>query len=141
MCIVSIREWGGITPKGSIDELHIYQTQRGKSKVNISLCQRKNYKSTDLEEIWSRFIQIKPGVSHIELHIPEKPLTPKNIREALKGTQWKFWKEALFVKYDNNIKVNLLLDTIAIKYFPDGKKVLPSIIYPGMCVFSGIRYV
>ena len=39
-------------------------------------------------------------VLHLEVHLPEKPLTPKNIGEALKGYQIQFCKEALFVQYD-----------------------------------------
>ena len=32
--------------------------------------------------------------------LPEKPATPNNIGEGLKGTQRQFRKEALFVQYD-----------------------------------------
>ena len=41
---------------------------------------------TDLGDIWSRFDQVIPVVSHIEVHLPDKALSPKNIVEALKGT-------------------------------------------------------
>ena len=39
-------------------------------------------------------------ISHIEVRIPEKPLTSKNIDEYLKDPQIQLWKEALFMQYD-----------------------------------------
>ena len=39
-------------------------------------------------------------VSHIEVSLPEKPLTPNNIVEALKGPQRQLLKETLFVQYE-----------------------------------------
>ena len=41
----------------------------------------------DIEEIWSIFDQVKHVVSHIESHIPEKLIIPKNTGEAIKGSQ------------------------------------------------------
>ena len=67
-------------------------------------------------------------VSHIEVILPEKPQTPNNIDEALKGHQRQIWKESLLVKYDNSKRFNLLSDIVTIKYVPDGTKVLRSII-------------
>ena len=67
-------------------------------------------------------------VSHIELRLPNKPPTPKNIGKGLKGLQKKSLKEALFVQYFKNKNVSLLLDTIPIKSLPEGKKVLCSLI-------------
>ena len=71
-------------------------------------------------------------VSHIEVHLPNKNPTPKNIGEGLKGPQRKFWKESLFVKYDKNKNISLLSDPIPIKYLPEGTKVLCSIIDPSI---------
>ena len=68
-----------------------------------------------LEVIHYRFDQFRPVVSHIEVSLPEKPLTPDNIGEYLKGTQRYLWKEVFFVKYDKNINVSLISDTISIK--------------------------
>ena len=65
-------------------ELQSYQTQRGKSKLDISLFRRKIYQLTDIEEICSIFNQVWPVVSHLEFSLPENPRTPKEIRESLK---------------------------------------------------------
>ena len=97
-----------------LDELNRHQTPRVKSKINISLIIRKSYKSTYLEEIRSRFDQVRPVVSHIEVRLPKKPPTPRNIGDALGGPQIQFWKEALFVQYDQNKNVSLLLAPIPI---------------------------
>ena len=93
-----------------------------KSKVNISICRRKSYQRTYIENICSIFDQARPVVSHLEVHLLKKPPTPKNISEGLKGPQRQFWKESLFVKYDKNKNVSLLSDPIPIKSFPEGKK-------------------
>ena len=45
------------------------------------------------------FDQARPLVSHLEFNLLEKPITPNNIGEALKGPQRQFWKYALFVQY------------------------------------------
>ena len=39
-------------------------------------------------------------VSHTEVSLPENPITPNNIGEAIKGLYKQIWKESLFVKYD-----------------------------------------
>ena len=41
-------------------------------------------------------------VSHVEICLPKKPPTPKNIGDAVGGPQREFWKEALFVQYEHN---------------------------------------
>ena len=41
-------------------------------------------------------------VSHIEVSLPEKPITTNNISESIKVPHRQIWKEALFVKYENN---------------------------------------
>ena len=102
MWIIAINGQDNITYQGALDELNIHQTTRGKYKVNISLCIRKSYQRTDLEEICSRFDQVRPVVSHIEILLPKKPTTPNNIGEGLKVLQRQFWKEYLFVIYDKN---------------------------------------
>ena len=67
MWIVAINGEEPITAQGVIDELNCHQTSRGKSKIKISLCRRKRYQRTDLEEIRSRFDQVRPVVSHLEV--------------------------------------------------------------------------
>ena len=71
-------------------------------------------------------------VSHLEVRLPKKPPTPKNIGDALGGPQRQFWKEGIFVKYDKNKNVSLLSDPVPIKYLPEGKKVLCSLIAPSI---------
>ena len=48
----------------------------------------------------SIFDQVRPAVSNIEVVLPNKPTTTKNIDEGLKGPQRKFWKEALLIQYE-----------------------------------------
>ena len=67
-------------------------------------------------------------VSHLEVRLPKKPSTLKNIGGALGGPQRKFWKESFFVQYDKNKNVSLLSAPIPIKSLPEGKKVLRSLI-------------
>ena len=78
-----------ITSKGALDERQRYHTNCGKSNVNISLCQRKSYQRTDIEEIWSIFDQVRPVVSHLVFFITEEPINLKNIGESLKVTHHK----------------------------------------------------
>ena len=61
----------------------------------------------DLEYIWSKFDQVIPMVSHIEVSLPEKNIDPNKIGEAIKGPHNKTLKEALFLKYDKNKSSNL----------------------------------
>ena len=100
--------------------------------IKISLFIRKSYQRTDLEEIHSRFDQFRPVVSHLEVHLPKKPPTPKNIGDALIGTQRKLWKEAFLVQYDKNKNVSLISSPIPIKSIPEGKKVIHSLISPSI---------
>ena len=51
---------------------------------------------TDLEEIRSRFDQVRPVVSHLEVCLPNKTPTPKNIGEDLGVPQRQFLKEDFF---------------------------------------------
>ena len=53
--IVAINGEEPIKAQGVLDELNSHQTPREKSKIKISLCRRKSYQRTDLEEIRSRF--------------------------------------------------------------------------------------
>ena len=94
--IVAINGEEPITDQGVLDALNRHQTPRGKSKINISLCIRKSYQRTYLEEIRSRFDQVRPVVSHLEVCLPKKTLTPKNIGDVLGGPQRKLWKEDFF---------------------------------------------
>ena len=106
--IISINGEETITTQGTLDELHHYHTQCGKCKVNISLCRSRIYQRTDIEEIRPIFDQVIPVVSHLEVCLSEKHLTPKNIGEDIKGPQRQFWKEALCVQYEKNKYSNLL---------------------------------
>ena len=92
MWIVAINGEEPITTQGVLDELNRRQTPQGKSKIKIRLCRRKSYQRTDLEEIRSRFDQVRPVVSHLEVRLPNKPPTPNNIGDALGGPQRQFWK-------------------------------------------------
>ena len=76
-----------------LDELNLHQAPHVKSKIKISLCRRKSYQRTYLEEIRSRFDQVRPVVSHLEVCLPNKPPTPKNIGEGLKVPKRQFWKK------------------------------------------------
>ena len=97
--IVSINVEEPITSQCALDELKRHQTPCVKSKVKIIICRSKSYQRTYLEDICSVFDQVRPVVSYIEVRLPEIPPTPKNIGGGLKGSQRKFWKEALFVQY------------------------------------------
>ena len=90
--IVAIIGKETITYQCVIDEINRSQTPRGKSNINISLLRIKSYQITDLEYIRSIFDQVRPVVSHLEVCLPKKPPTQKNIGEALGGPQRKFWK-------------------------------------------------
>ena len=85
--IVDINEEEPITAQGVLDQLNCHQTPWGKSNIKISLCRRNRYQRTYLEDICSRFDQVIPVVSHLEVHLPKKPPTPNNISEGLKGPQ------------------------------------------------------
>ena len=130
MWTVAINREEPIIAQGSLDDLNRHQTPRGQYKVNISLCKRQIYQRTYIEEIHSIFNQVIPVVSNIEFHFPEKPLTQKNIGEAPKGPQRKFWKEDLFLKYYKKKNFNLLSAPIPIKYLSGVTKVLHSLIFP-----------
>ena len=132
MWIVSINGEEPITSQGVLDELYRHQTLRGESKIKISIFIRRSYQRKDLEEIRSRFDQVRPVVSHLEVRLPKKPPTPNNIGDAFGGHQRQFWKEALFVQYDKNKNVSLLSAPIPIKSLPEGKKVLHSLIAPSI---------
>ena len=78
MWIVATNGEEPITDQGVLDELNRHQTRQVKSNSNISLCRSKNYQSTDIEEIRSRFDKVRPVVSHLE------------VRETLGGPQRQF---------------------------------------------------
>ena len=99
MWIISINVEDPITYQGALNEINWHQTPRGKFKVKISLCRRKIYQRTDIEDICSRFHQVRPVISHIEVRLTEKPLFPNISCESLKDTQRQFWKEDLFLQY------------------------------------------
>ena len=126
--IIAINGLEPITAQGALDELKHHKNPRGKPKDKIRICRRKSYQITYLEDICSRFDQVRPVVSHIELRLPKKTSTPKNIGEGLKGSLKKLRKEALFVKHDKNKNIRLLLDTTPVKSLPEGTKFLCSLI-------------
>ena len=84
MWIIAINGEETITSQGAPGEINHHQTPRGKYKVKICIFRRKSYQRTDLEDIRSRFDQVRPIVSHLEVRIPNKPPKPKNIGEGLK---------------------------------------------------------
>ena len=86
-CIIYINGEESITAHVALDKIQHHTTPHGKSKVNVRLFRRKSYHSKVLEEIQYRFDQFIPMVSHIDVHLPNKPLSLKRIGEALKGTQ------------------------------------------------------
>ena len=94
--IVDINGEEPITAQGVIDELNHHQTPRDKSNIKISLWRRKSHQRKYLEWIISRFDQVRPMVSHLEVRLPKKPPTPKNIGDALGGPQRQFYKEVPF---------------------------------------------
>ena len=71
-------------------------------------------------------------VLYLEVLLPKKHPTPKNIGVDLGGPSRQLWKEALFVQYENNKNVRLLSDTTPIKSLPEGTKVLCSLIAPSI---------
>ena len=83
--IISINGEEPIASQGALYEMDCHQTPHGKYKVGISLFRRNSYHRTNFEEIWSRFDQVRPVVFHLEVDQPNKPPTPKNIGEGLKG--------------------------------------------------------
>ena len=93
MWIITINRKEIITAQGEFDELNFHQTPHGKSKVKISLCRRKSYQRTEIEEIISRFYQFRFVVSHIQVCLPNKPPTPNNIGEVLKVPQRNYGKK------------------------------------------------
>ena len=85
MWIVDINGEDPITTQVLLDELNLHQTPRGISKIKISLCISNSYHRTGIEEIRSKFDQVRPVVSHLEVSLPKKPPTPKNIGDSLGG--------------------------------------------------------
>ena len=73
MLIVAINGEEPITDQGVLDELNRHQNPRGTSNIKISLCRRKSYQRTDIEEIRSIFDQFRPVVSHPEVLLLNKP--------------------------------------------------------------------
>ena len=108
MCIIDINGDEPITAQGALDEHDHRQTPRGKSKVKISLCRRKIYQRTYIEEICSRFDQVRPVVSHIGVRHPKKPPKPNNIGGGSKRPQRPFWNGDLFVSYYKNKNISFL---------------------------------
>ena len=92
MWIVAINGEEHITAHGAHDELNFHQNPQGKSKTNISIFRRKSYQITDLEDIRSIFDQVRPVVSNIEVRLPKKPPTPKNIGEGFSIPQRQLCK-------------------------------------------------
>ena len=62
---ISIHGEESITKKGELGELKNYHNQREESKVDTGLFQSKIHQFTDIEELWSRFDQIRPLVYHL----------------------------------------------------------------------------
>ena len=115
MWIIDIIGEEPIIYKGILDELNPHQTPQGKSKIKISLSRRKSYHRTHLEEIRSRFDQVRPIVSHFEVRLPKKPYPQSIIGEFSNSLQRQLCKETLFVQNYKNINVTLISTTIPIK--------------------------
>ena len=96
MWIIDINGEEALTAQGVLYEFNFHQTPRGKSNIKIILYRRKSYQRTYLEDVCSIFDQVIPVVSYLEVRLPKKPPTPKNIDDTLGGPQRKFWKESLF---------------------------------------------
>ena len=75
MWVIAINGEEPITAQDVLDELNNHQTPRGKSEIKIIIFRRKRYQRTDIEEICSRFDQVRPVASHLEFHLPNKPPT------------------------------------------------------------------
>ena len=63
--IIDINGEEPIKSQGTLDELNLHQTPRGKSKFNISLFIRKRYQRTYLEDSSFRFDQVRPVVLNL----------------------------------------------------------------------------
>ena len=68
--IIDINGEYPITDKGALDGLNFHQTPREKYKAEISICRRKSYQRTEIEDICSIFDQVRPVVSHLEFSLP-----------------------------------------------------------------------
>ena len=87
MCGYSFIGEQTIKAQVELDEINTHKTPRVRSKVKIILCTIKIYHSKYLEYICSIFDQVRPVVSHLEVNLPDKPITPKDIIESLNGRQ------------------------------------------------------
>ena len=79
MQIIAINGEEPITDQDVLDELNLHQNPWRKSKIKISIFRRKSYQRTDLEDICSRFDQVRPVISHLEVSIAKKTPAPNNI--------------------------------------------------------------
>ena len=77
LCIIDISGEELIMVQGARDEVHRHQTQRVKSKVNISIFRSNRYQRKYFEEIQYRFDRVIPVVSHLDVCLPDKPLNRK----------------------------------------------------------------
>ena len=69
---------------------------------------------------------------------------PNNIGDAIKVPQSELWKEYLFVQYDQKNNTNLLPLPIPVKSPIKGKKVLRSLMVPGIkqvCFYDSCKFV
>ena len=85
-----------------------------------------------MEDIGSRFDQIIPVVSNLEVRLPQKLLAINNIGDSIKFPQRQLWKGVLSMKYDNNNNINPKLAPLPIKWLHKGTKVMSSLIEPGI---------
>ena len=76
-------------------------------------------------------------ISHLEVRLPDKSLTPKNIGETLKDPQRQFCEEYLYVQYDKNKNGSLLSAPTPFKLLHDVTKVVCLLNAPNMkeCYF------
>ena len=66
------------------------------------------------------------------IFLPNEPPTPNDTGEDLKGPQRQLWQEVIFVQYEKNKSISLLLDPIPIKCLPEVTKVLRSLNAPNI---------
>ena len=76
VCIIYINREVSIIYQGALGELNHHQTPRDKSKVKISLCRRKRYQKTDLEEGFQDLIKSYPWF-HILKLVSQRNLSPQ----------------------------------------------------------------
>ena len=124
MLIIVINGEETIIYQGTLDDLNHHQTPCGKIQGQYQYINKEELPKEISLRHFPRFDQVRPVISHLEVRPPDKPITTNNIDEYLKNHQRQLFKGVLFLQYYKNKNVSLLLDTIPIKYLPEGSKSL-----------------